>query len=277
MLSLRRTVSVLVAVAVAAVCAIALVALLSSGDAHPTASTRAQASGPASDSDLGERRELEVAGRAPTRRDAAMALDAPEGASPVIWVRAGERVEIRTEPGGGERVETVSRRTRFGSPSVFAVFRHVGDWAAISTASQPNGELGWVRLDPDRLRAGWTRTSIVVDLSERRAELYRGARLVSSFTVTIGAAASPTPTGRFAVTDTLRGGLASAYGCCAVALSATQPNLPSGWLGGRRIAIHGTTGALGVATSNGCVRAADEQVSKLIESVDLGTPVRIRA
>ena len=62
-----------------------------------------------------------------------------------------------------------------------------------------------------------------------------------------------------------------------MALSATQPNLPSGWLGGRRIAIHGTSGPLGVAASHGCVRAADDDVAKLIDAVPLGTPVFIRA
>ena len=58
--------------------------------------------------------------------------------------------------------------------------------------------------------------------------------------------------GRFAVTDTFRGELnEAAYGCCALALSATQPSLPSGWFGGNRIAIHGTprtdsTGAVSI-------------------------------
>ena len=62
-----------------------------------------------------------------------------------------------------------------------------------------------------------------------------------------------------------------------MALSATQPNLPSGWLGGRRIAIHGTAGPLGIAASLGCVRAADADVSELIGRVPLGTPVFIRS
>ncbi len=98
-----------------------------------------------------------------------------------------------------------------------------------------------------------------------------------SFAVTVGAPGSETPTGRFAVTDTFRGNLNSAYGCCAVALSATQPNLPSGWLGGNRIAIHGNPGTLGAAVSSGCIRAADEKVSELVNRVPLGTPVIIRS
>ena len=100
--------------------------------------------------------------------------------------------------------------------------------------------------------------------------------MLRSFTVTVGAPGTSTPTGRFAVTDTFRGNLNPAYGCCAVATTARQLNLPSGWLGGDRIAIHGTSGPLGVAASNGCVRAADEDVSALVDRVQLGSPVIIR-
>ena len=98
-----------------------------------------------------------------------------------------------------------------------------------------------------------------------------------SWPVTIGAPGSDTPTGTFAVTDTFRGGLNPVYGCCAVALSATQPDVPSGWLGGNLIAFHGTAGTLGVAISHGCVRAADPDVSALVNRVPLGTPVFIRS
>src|SRR5690349_22219341 len=39
----------------------------------------------------------------------------PEGYHPVVWVRTGQRVAMRTEPGGGKLVEAVGRRTQFGS------------------------------------------------------------------------------------------------------------------------------------------------------------------
>lgn len=210
------------------------------------------------------------------RKRTSIALDPPPGAYSLIWVRAGRRVEIRTEPGGGERVGYVDRRTEFGSPTVFGVVRTRGRWAAVTTQALPNGELGWVRLDARRLGAGWTRVSIVVDLSQRTAVLRRGDRIVRSFAVTVGMPGAETPTGRFAVTDTFRGDLNPAYGCCALALSATQPNIPSGWLGGRRIAIHGTSGPLGAAASHGCVRAADADVDALVDRVPLGAPVFIR-
>ncbi len=183
----------------------------------------------------------------------------PRGYHPVVWVRAGARVAMRTKPAGGELVENVGRKTVFGSPSVFGVERQRHGWVGVTTPDLPNNQLGWMKLDPDRLASGASHFSVVVDLSEYSATLYKGDHRVRSFSVTIGAPASPTPTGKFAVTDTFRGGLASAYGCCALALSATQPNLPSGWLGGNRIAIHGTTRRLGAAGSHGCVRAADAE------------------
>ena len=207
---------------------------------------------------------------------AMLALDRPPGSYPLVWVRSGRRVEVRTEPGGGTLVERAGRRTEFGSTTVFGVVRRSGRWAAVTTPALPNERLGWVELDPRLLRAGWTRISIAVDLSQRRATLLAGGEAVRSFAVTVGMPGADTPTGRYSVTDTFRGGLNTAYGCCAVALSATQPNLPSGWLGGRRIAIHGTSGPLGVAASHGCVRAADAEVSRLVDRVPLGAPVFIR-
>jgi hypothetical protein len=208
-----------------------------------------------------------------------LAVDAPSGAYPAIWVRTGRSVEVRTDPGGGQLVERVHRRTAFGSPSVFGVIRVTNDgrWAGVTTPALANNRLGWIRLDPSRLRAGWTKVAIAVDLSERRAELVVDGKVKRAFSVSVGAPGVDTPTGRFAVTDTFRGDLNPAYGCCAVALSATQPHLPSGWLGGNRVAIHGTDGPLGEAISHGCIRAPDPEVSKLVDRVPLGAPVFIRA
>jgi hypothetical protein len=201
----------------------------------------------------------------------------PKGYHPVVWVRSGHEVKMRTEPSGGQVVARLGRRSEFGSPNVFGVARQSHGWVGVSTALLPNGQLGWIRLDPKRLASGATDFSIVVDLSDLRAEVLKANRPVRSFAVTVGAPGSTTPIGHFAVTDTFRGGLNAAYGCCALALSATQPNLPSGWLGGNRIAIHGTYGPIGVAASHGCVRAADADVSRLVDRVPLGTPVIIRS
>jgi hypothetical protein len=196
------------------------------------------------------------------------------GGNPTVFIRLGQTVDLLDEP-GGKVVETVGDTTEFNSRTVFAVEEQKDDWVAVLTPHTENGEPLWLRLDPERLRAGRTIWNIEVDLSEYETRVFENGKLVREFPVSIGMPTAPTPTGRFAVTDTIRGDLNAAYGCCAVATTARQVNVPSGWLGGDRIAIHGTTGPLGAEVSHGCVRAADEDVSALVDTVPPGTPVEV--
>jgi lipoprotein-anchoring transpeptidase ErfK/SrfK len=129
------------------------------------------------------------------------------------------------------------------------------------------------------LRYSRTALELEVDLSDRTLTLKRGRATLRRVSVGVGAFDSPTPTGRFAVTDKLEGGnFSPAYGCCILALSAVQPNLPAGWAGGNRVAIHGTLSAsdFGRAVSAGCVHARDTDLRYLMRVVPLGTPVLIR-
>ena len=238
-----------------------------------------ETSGAGSRADAGGPPQAEPAALARTHKpdNDGIPLATPADAYPLVWVRVHEQVKLRSEPGGGELVDKVGRHTEWGSISAFGVVREAGTWAAVTTPVLPNGEVAWLRLDPDLVRGGWTKMAIAIDLSDRRGVMLREGDVAMTFPVTVGMPGSETPTGRFSVTDTFRGDLNPAYGCCAIALSATQPHLPSGWLGGHRIAIHGTYDALGVAASHGCVRAADATVAELMKRVPLGAPVFIRA
>jgi lipoprotein-anchoring transpeptidase ErfK/SrfK len=202
-------------------------------------------------------------------------LALPGAGNPLVQVRHDRRVDLYDEP-GGKVVGTAKDETEFGSPTAFSVQRTRDRWAAVPTPLFENGRPAWLRLDPRNLRAYTVFYEVEVDLSEFRVDLVRRDEVVRSFPVSIGTPEAPTPTGRFAVTDTFRGGLNPAYGCCAVALTARQTRLPSGWLGGDRIAIHGTSGPLGASISHGCVRAADGDVSDLVNRLPPGTPVTIR-
>jgi lipoprotein-anchoring transpeptidase ErfK/SrfK len=125
------------------------------------------------------------------------------------------------------------------------------------------------------LREPWV---LEVDLSRRRLMVHDGKRRAFSIPVAIGAAGTPTPTGSFGVTDRLRMS-GTTYGCCALALSGNQPNIPQGWGGGTRIAIHGTTatGSIGTPASHGCLRASADGMRRLMAVVPLGATVRIHA
>jgi lipoprotein-anchoring transpeptidase ErfK/SrfK len=178
---------------------------------------------------------------------------------------------------GGAVITRLSTRTEFGSPQTLGVVRHRGRWLAVVSTLRPNSRLAWVRTRAVRLTR--TQVSLVLDLSRRRLVLKEGDRVVRRMTVGVGRPSSPTPTGRFAVTDKLSGyRYGSFYGCCIVALSAHQPNLPPGWTGGDRIAIHGTNApsTIGAAASAGCPHARDADLRVLMKRVPLGAPVFVR-
>jgi hypothetical protein len=170
-------------------------------------------------------------------------------------------------------VRSLSAHSAFGSPRVLGVARQRGSWLGVISPLRPNGVLGWVRFDAAKTELYWTRYSLRVLLSRRTLELRYGKRLLGRYTVTVGAAGSDTPQGRFSITDALVFDSSPYYGCCALALSGHQEHLPVGWLGGNRIAIHGTPGPVGYAASHGCIRATDETMRTLFHRVPLGTPV----
>lgn len=191
-------------------------------------------------------------------------------------IRAGEKVEVLDKP-GGKVIARLGSRTEFDSPRVLPVIKPAERWLGIAAPELGNGKVGWVRYDPDTLALGDTQVSLHVDLSDRTMQLRRGNEVVREAAVSVGRLGAETPPGRFAVTDRLVQGLDPVYGAGAIALSARQPSLPEGWMGGDRIAIHGWAGPVGEAASGGCLRTNDEDVEALIEGLPLGAPVFITA
>jgi lipoprotein-anchoring transpeptidase ErfK/SrfK len=174
----------------------------------------------------------------------------------------------------------VGAATQFGSPTTLAVTARHGAWAAVTSTDLPNGKLGWVKTSKGVVEVHRTRLAIRVDLSRRRLQLVKGRHVVRSATVGVGRPGSPTPRGRFAITDKLDGsGYGPYYGCCILALSGHQTNTPAGWRGGDRLAIHGTDdpSSIGVPSSAGCLHADADDLRVLMRRVPLGTPVFIRA
>src|SRR5439155_4656727 len=169
-------------------------------------------------------------------------------------------------------VGRVGPRTEFGSPRVLPVVRRQGPWLAVIATELANGALGWV--PGSRVRLVREPVRIDVDLSERELRVVDGRRAVLRMTVGIGSAATPTPTGEFAVTDGLRGW--GPYGCCILALSGHQPKLGQGWTGGDRLAVHGTSqlSTIGAAATLGCLRADASDLRRLQRMVPLGARVR---
>jgi len=204
-------------------------------------------------------------------------VPAPEPDGPLVArVRAGTTVAVRDRP-RGRVVARLGGRTEFGSPQTLAVLERDDGWLGVSTTTLPNERLGWI--DPS---AAWllyerSRVELRADLSRRTLSVLEKGQIVRRMKVTIGRPASPTPTGRFAITDKLRGAdFGSYYGCCILAISGRQPKLPPGWQGGDLLAIHGgPSGAIGGRLSAGCLHAGERDLRWLMRRVPLGTPITI--
>lgn len=196
--------------------------------------------------------------------------------------RRGQPIAILRRPtalrSGGRRVATPKLKTEFGAPRVLTVLGKRHGRLRVMASELPNGRTGWIRADAARF--SFTPWTVTADLSERAVSVRRrGHGVVRRFSVAIGRPSTPTPIGRFAVTDKLRmvGG-SSAYGWGVLAVSGHQPHIEPGWRGGDRLAIHGTgsLATIGYAASFGCLRASRADVRWLVRHVWLGSVVTIR-
>jgi len=184
---------------------------------------------------------------------------------------------LRAAP-GGHTLTRLGTKTQFGSPEVMWVVAHVPGWLGVMTPQAGNNRVAWITQSSAALtRVSW---ELKVSLSARQLTVLDSGKVVVRYTVAIGQAGAPTPTGRFAVTDRLlTGDPEGPYGCCILALNAHSPHAIQGWTGGTRIAIHSTpeVTSIGEAASHGCVRVTLAEGRWLLNHIPLGTPTLISA
>ena len=176
---------------------------------------------------------------------------------------------------GGRRLVLLTMRTEWGSRRVMPVIAHEGAWLRV-LADLPGRRSGWILASGNDLSLHTRRYALVARRSRGTLTLFDRGRRVRTVAAAFGRGDSPTPVGRFAVTDRLSGaGFDGAYGCCILALSGHQPRLPRGWTGGDRLAIHATNKPV-PSPSAGCIVATDADLRYLLRRAPLGTPVTIR-
>ena len=198
----------------------------------------------------------------------------PPGRTPIAIVK--RRTQLRASP-DGRRITTIGPRTEFKSARVLAVVGERPGWLRVMDAELRNGQTGWIAVrDTQR---GTVNYKLRVDISARRLTILRDDKPVRRIRTAVGEAGTPTPTGRYAITDKVPFKTPGAYGCCALALTAHQPNTPSSWSGGDRIAIHATPAqsSIGRSVTLGCMRIPTKDARWLMRKIPLGSQVTIRA
>lgn len=213
----------------------------------------------------------------PVRLHAPRPSAAPSSAQPFVLVDASDGAVVRARP-GGPVLGTLAGTTPLGTPTWLWELdaSRDGRWAQVVLPWRPNGRTGWVALAGRHTVR--TSTWVQVDVSRRQVMLMRGDSVIRSFLAAVGSSASPTPSGRFSVTDPIATGDPSGpFGWYAFGLSGHQPRLPAGWAGGDQLAIHGTNdpGSLGAAASAGCLRVSAAALTVLKGALRPGTPVVI--
>ncbi len=188
------------------------------------------------------------------------------------------RTQLRTRPApGGRVVRTLGMKTVWGSRNVLGVVERRDGWIGVVSHHLRNSQVGWIPADAARLVS--QPYTLHIDVSKRSIVVRHRGRMARRMMIAVGRTGSTTPLGRFAITDLLRYKVEGAYGCCALALTARQPNIPQEWSGGDRIGIHGTPNesSVGAAVTAGCMRAKEPDIRWLLKHVRLGAPVTVRA
>ncbi len=235
--------------------------------------SRAQTSGPAVGLLLGPAETGPVAWHLGGQKDAAARPAA------AVLVRVTRDMHVRARPSESSPVIGVvpsgSKYYRIPTTAWIQATSRNGEWGRVQVPYVSPQRNGWIPLQGLKRARTWI--AVHVDLSAHRVTVTRAGRKLFSFLATIGAPSSPTPPGRYFVSDRIPFWLGSALGSFAFGISGIQPRLPAGWSGGNQLAIHGTNdpALIGTSSSAGCVRVSEMALAKLKPLLLLGTPVII--
>jgi hypothetical protein len=197
-----------------------------------------------------------------------------------MLVRIPARTLIKAGPGSGRTIGVMPARSRYlGTPTVAWVLQTSvdGRFGRVTIPYSGRNAIGWIPLEG--LERIWTPYLVRVDLSKHQLTLERRGRRIFRVAAATGATWSPTPAGRYFVTDRVAVYAGSALGSFAFGISGIQTHLPPGWGGsGDQLAIHGTNSpsTIGRSVSAGCVRVSEATLAKLKPLLQLGTPVIIQ-
>ena len=178
-------------------------------------------------------------------------------------------------------VVIASQRPLTGIETVLPVLakaqrRHGRAWLEVLIPGRPNGSHGWITASGTM--PSWTTWRLSVNLNARVLTVYDRGRVVRRFPVIVGAPSTPTPQGRFFIEEGLSLSPEDSGAPFALATSARSDVLQDFDGGPGQIALHGMgnlVGALGTASSHGCIRLDTPDITWLAMHIGAGVPLRI--
>lgn len=200
----------------------------------------------------------------------------PNGASTIATAR--KRVVRAYASPTARRSKPVRQRVFNGQriPLTFLVRARRKGWVQVELPTRPNQSRAWVRRHVVTL--SFTKLRIQVQRRRHRLRLMDGRRVVFTKRIAVGKSLSPTPPGRYFVTDIVKAkNPRGFFGPYALGLSAHSTVYTSFEGGNGQVGIHGTNqpSVLGSDVSHGCIRVGNAVIRRLAARVPLGTPVLI--
>ena len=190
---------------------------------------------------------------------------------------------VRSAPSmSARRLTTVtSRRPLTGAGTVLPVLghatgKHGRTWVDVRLPGRPNSSRGWITTAGTM--PSWTPWRLSVNLNARLVTVYYRGRVMRRFPAVVGAPSTPTPQGSFFIEEGLILGSYAAGGPDALATSARSDVFSEFDGGPGQIALHGMDnlpGALGTASSHGCIRMGTAAITWLAMHIGAGVPLRI--
>lgn len=197
----------------------------------------------------------------------------PAAAGPGVVLHPTATRVVYARPGGPPVAALPS--TELGSPTWVPVVRSQPGWDLVLLPTRPNGSAGWVYLGNGGLQAASDAYRIEVSLADYRLSVTDGGRTVGTWAVAVGAADTPTPTGRTFL-------LASAapvhptFSPLILPMGLHSDALGTFGGGPGTVAFHGwpDPGVFGHPVSHGCVRVPAAAL-RVLSRVPIGSLVTI--
>jgi lipoprotein-anchoring transpeptidase ErfK/SrfK len=197
----------------------------------------------------------------------------------VVAEATGATVDVYHTPSSPEPARVLDRAAEASGRLVFLVVADPGgDRLEALLPVRPNGSRGWLRRDQVTLSRN--PFAVQVALGAHHLVVTEAGQAVLEAPIGVGTSNTPTPGGTYYIKELLRPpDPVGPYGPYAYGLSGYSNTLDDFAGGEGVIGLHGTNdpASLGTDVSHGCIRLANEVVSRLVEEVGLplGTPVAI--